>query len=105
MRSGSSVSPVPRLTRQNRCALASAGCGGRRARKGSAHSEAATAGLVELLGLGAVRPGALVVLLREVAGAVAGQEGLADLLGVALVARAPGSGGDVHDIAPTLLVL
>src|SRR3954470_10375054 len=68
------------------------------------HAEPAPAGLVELLGLEAVRPGALVVLLREVAGAVAVEEGLADAGGVLLVARAPGRGGDVHDVAPALLI-
>src|SRR4051794_29493862 len=71
----------------------------------SAHTEAASSRLVELLGLEAVGPAALVVLLREVARAVTVEERLADALGVPLVARAPGGGGDVHDVAPPPLVL
>ena len=45
---------------------------------GSGHAEPAPPRLVELLGLEAVGPAALVVLLGEVARAVAGEEGLAD---------------------------
>src|SRR4051812_24633537 len=70
----------------------------------SAHAEPASSGLVELLGLEAVGPGALVVLLREVARAVAVEERLADAGGVLLVARTPGRGRDVHDVAPALLL-
>ena len=66
--------------------------------------EAASSRLVELLGLEAVGPAALVVLLGEVARAVAVEERLADAGGVLLVARAPGGGRDVHDVAPALLV-
>src|SRR4051812_9260594 len=71
----------------------------------SIQAESAPPGRVELLGLEAVGPGALVVLFREVARAVAVAEGLADAGGVPFVARAPGGGGDVHDVAPALLVL
>src|SRR6476660_4165265 len=67
-------------------------------------AEAAAAGVVEVAAREAASPGALVVLGREVAGACPGQEGVPHAGGVALVARAPRSGGDVHDIAPALLI-
>src|SRR4051812_15815792 len=70
----------------------------------SAHAEPASSGLVELFGLEAVRPGALVVLGGEVTRAVAVEERFADAAGVFRVARAPGGGRDVHDVAPALLV-
>src|SRR4051812_26062912 len=70
----------------------------------SGEAEAASSGGVEVLGLEAVVPVALVVLVGEVARAGAGDEGLADGGGVLLVAGAPGSGGGVHDVAPPPLV-
>src|SRR3954467_14988706 len=71
----------------------------------SVEAEAAPPGVVELVGGEPVRPVALVVLGGEVAGTRAGEECLADGGGVGLVAWAPGCGGDVHDVAPALLVL
>src|ERR1700712_1127661 len=70
----------------------------------SVEAESAPSGLVEVVDLEAVGPGALVVLGREVAGAGAGPERFADARRVGLVAGAPGGGGDVHDVAPALLV-
>src|SRR5262249_60992311 len=49
--------------------------------------------------------GAVRGLRGEVGGAGAGEEGISDAGGVPLVAGAPGSGRDVHDGAPALLVL
>src|ERR1700722_10171812 len=70
----------------------------------SVQAEAASAGVVQVVELEAVGPAALVVLGGEVAGAGPGQEGVPHAGGVVLVARAPGGGGDVHDIAPAPLV-
>src|ERR1700722_16520513 len=66
--------------------------------------EAAPSRLVEVLPLEPVGPGALVVLGREIARARPGEERLPDAGPVLLVARAPGRGGDVHDVAPAPLV-
>ncbi len=74
-------------------------------RRQSVQAEAASAGLVEVVDAEPVVPGALVVLGGEVGWAGTGQEGLAHAGGVGLVAGAPGGGGDVHDVAPALLVL
>src|SRR5262245_59161286 len=71
---------------------------------GSVHPEPPPTCLVELLGPEAVRPRALVVLLGEVARALPREERLAHRLRVALVARAPRGGRDVHHVAPALLV-
>src|SRR4051812_36980672 len=71
----------------------------------SAEAEAVSPGVGELVGSEPVAPVALVVLGREVAGTGAGEERLAHGGGVGLVAWAPGGGGDVHDVAPALLVL
>src|SRR3954470_21912276 len=71
----------------------------------SVETETATSGGVEVLDLEAVAPVALVVLLGEVGGAGAGEQGGGDAGGVALVAGAPRGGRDVHDVAPALLVL
>src|SRR6266699_1564934 len=62
-------------------------------------------GGVELLDLEPVVPAALVVLGGEVARAGAGKERLARGRAVPLVAGAPGSRRDVHDVAPAPLVL
>src|SRR5437588_11120448 len=72
---------------------------------GSGEAEAAAADLVEVLEPETATPVALVVLGGEVAGTEAGAERLKDRGGVLLVARAPGGGRDVHDVAPALLVL
>src|SRR5262249_37820009 len=74
-----------------------------RSGSGSAQAEAAAAGAVELVRLEAVGPGALVVLGGEIGRAGAGDEGVPDAGGVPLVTGAPGRGGDVHDVPPTLL--
>src|SRR6478752_2986277 len=68
-------------------------------------AEPASAGVVEVAGLEAVGPAAFVVFRGKVAGAGAGEEGIPDAGGVLLVAGAPGSCRDVHDVAPALLVL
>src|ERR1700722_17443531 len=67
-------------------------------------AEAAPSRLVEVLPLEPVGPGALVLLGREIARARPGEERLPDAGPVLLVARAPGRGGDVHDVAPAPLV-
>src|SRR5689334_11955426 len=66
----------------------------------STEAEPASAGVVEVAGLEAIGPVAFVVFRGEVAGAGAGEEGVPDAGGVLLVAGAPGSGRDVHDVAP-----
>ena len=71
----------------------------------SGQAEAAASGGGEVVGAETVGPAALVVLGGEVGRAGAGQECLAHAGGVALVARAPGRGRDVHDVSPALLVL
>src|SRR4029077_20133879 len=71
----------------------------------SVEAEAASAAGVELVGLKAVGPAAFVVFCGEVAGAGAGEESVPDFGRVMLVAGAPRSGRDVHDVAPALLVL
>src|SRR6476619_5045161 len=63
-----------------------------------AKPETSSSRFVELLGLEPIRPGALVVLLREVARAVAGEERRTDAVRVLLVAWAPGRRRDVHDV-------
>src|SRR4051812_1671194 len=83
----------------DRCGSPGAACGR------SAEAETATAGGVEVLLVEPVGPGALVVLLGEVARAGPGAERLADGPGVPLVPRAPRRGRDVHDVPPALLVL
>src|SRR6201996_4506423 len=62
------------------------------------------AGLVQVIRAESAGPVPLVVLGREVARAGTGGEGRPDLGRVALVARAPGRGRDVHHVAPALLV-
>src|ERR1700722_7638919 len=71
---------------------------------GAIESETEAAGLIEVAGLKAVGPVAFVVRAREVARAGTGDERVADRGRVPLVARAPGSGRNVHDIAPAVLV-
>src|SRR4029077_15773611 len=74
--------------------------------EGTPHeAESASAGFVEVARLEAIGPVAFVVFRGEVGGAGAGEEGVPDAGGVLLVAGAPGSGRDVHDVAPALLVL
>ena len=71
----------------------------------SVEVEAASAGLVEVAGLEAVGPVTFVILGGEVARAGAGDERFPDSSRVALVARTPGGGRDVHNVAPASLVL
>src|SRR6202034_3733693 len=68
-------------------------------------TETAPAGVVEFAGLEPAIPGPLVVLGREVVRAGPAEEGVPDAGRVPFVARAPRGGGDVHDVAPALLVL
>jgi hypothetical protein len=67
--------------------------------------EAASAGLIKVAGLEAVGPVTFVIFGGEVARTGAGDKRFPDGSGVALVARTPGSGRDVHNVAPALLVL
>src|SRR6185312_2140244 len=67
-------------------------------------AEAASADGVQIIELETVGPRALIVFVREVRGTRTSHERLPDGRGVGLVARAPRSGGDIHDVAPPLLV-
>jgi hypothetical protein len=68
----------------------------------SVEVEAASAGLVEVAGLEAVGPVTFVILGREVVRTGAGDERFPDSSRVALVARTPGGGRDVHNVAQPL---
>src|SRR5690348_14239987 len=67
--------------------------------------ESSPAGGVQVVEVEPVRPVALVVLRREVAGARAGDERFTNGAGVGLVAGTPGGRRDVHDVAPAALAL
>src|SRR6476620_3401320 len=67
-------------------------------------AEASSADGIQVIALEPVGPRALVVFVREVRGTRTGDERLPDGRGVGLVTRAPRSGGDIHDVAPPLLV-